>query len=524
MSDDTTPPNIVCFVMDQLRYDHLGYSGNAVIETPNIDSIAQTGAAFNRTYVANPLCQPSRASLFSGRMPRNHGVRTNGIPLNEDIPILPQVLQKNGYNTSAIGKIHFKNFMLPNGLDAAGVDPMEHPEAEELWLADEISSLPEPYYGFEKTQFIGGHADWVWGDYVHWLQTSKPEAYERLSRDHPNNRLREAPDAFHWTLPEEAHYNRWIANNSIEFLNSATEDDDPFFLYCSFPDPHHPFAAPEPWGSKYDPDSVSLPTRRENELDDLPPHFQDVYENDDALLSGVGYLADKGSAKRTDDEIRDEIATTYGMISFTDQEIGRVLRRIHELGIQDETLIIFLSDHGDMMGDHWMIRKGPFHFEGLVRVPMVWNWRGHIPGGAEINNIASLLDFVPTILDICDLDMPEGDTPPMRQTENELPALPGKSLLDIFSEDAVPRDHVVIENDEDYIGLRLRTYITDRYKLTVYPGKEYGELFDLDEDPDELHNRWDDEAYQDVKKELFGEFLDAYVRQEVPLPRRLSHA
>ncbi|WP_129113759.1 sulfatase/phosphatase domain-containing protein [Halegenticoccus tardaugens] len=172
-----------------------------------------------------------------------------------------------------------------------------------------------------------------------------------------------------------------------------------------------------------------------------------------------------------------------------------------------------------------MLRKGPFHFEGLLRVPMVWGWPGELPAGRRSDGPASAVDVAPTVLDLCDVPVPEGRVPPKRKAANEPPAWPGRSLRpQLTGEVDAVRDAVVVENDEDYLGLRVRTYVTDRYKLTVYPGEPYGELFDLREDPDELYNRWDDERYADVRRRLRPEFFERYVLSERGLPRRLCHA
>ncbi|WP_101295804.1 sulfatase family protein [Halegenticoccus soli] len=537
-------PNVICFVLDQLRYDHLGYAGNATVETPNIDALAERGVALSRAYVANPLCMPARASLFTGLMPRDHGVRTNGIPLDPSLPTLPGALRDAGYRTHAVGKLHLHTYDLPNGADvaesasanvteaesAAGaingssaeagvVAPEEFPEARSLWNVGRHRALPEPYYGLETADFTGGHVSWIFGQYRQWLERERPDAAARLREDHPGNDPRPAPQTFDWSLPEELHYNRWIADRSREFIG-LSGGDDPFFLWCSFPDPHHPFAAPEPWGSMYDPDRVDLPTRREGELDDLPPFYREAYADTDTQLSGF-----HGTSDLSDDELREQVAVTYGMISFVDREIGRVLTALDDAGLRGETLVVFTSDHGDMMGDHWMLRKGPFHFEGLLRVPMVWSWPGKLPAGRRSDGLVSAVDVAPTVLDLCDVPIPEGRVPPEREAAQEPPAWPGRSLRpQLAGEIDAVRDGAVVENDEDYLGLRVRTYVTDRYKLTVYPGEPYGELFDLRADPEELYNRWDDERYADVRGRLLSEFFEQYVLHERGLPRRLCHA
>lgn len=551
--DRASRPNVVVIMADQLRFDHLGCTGNPTVRTPNVDALAETGVRCSRAYVNNPLCMPSRATIFSGLIPRNHGVRTNGVPLPEDVRTVPEAFRAAGYRTHATGKLHHHNYSLPldhvvalieDGelsledfppafrerienaraeldpgelADISLPDPRAFPESSVMWKTDQISSLPEPYYGYETTDFVAAHGDGVYGQYRNWLEREHPDSFERLSRSHPDNESGLAPQSWRWSIPAEHHYNRWVADRARAFIRGT--GDNPFFLLCSFPDPHHPYAAPEPWASAYDPDEVSLPVRREGELEDLPPFYEAAYEGD-VELSGL-----LSAARMTDYELRETIAITYGMVSFVDQEVGRVLDTLDAEGLREDTLVLFLSDHGDMMGDHWMVRKGPFHFEGLLRIPMIWSWPGRLQAGSRTDGLVSTVDVAPTLYDFC--GVPDPNTSPYALPSNlhEPPAIQGTSLRPQLASDVeAVNEHVLVENDEDYLGLRVRTLVTDRYKLTVYPGEAYGELFDLEDDPDELHNRWDDPDYADVKRRLYRSFLEAYVRRDSGLPRRLSHA
>ena len=636
-------PNVLCFVCDQLRYDHLGCTGNDTVETPNIDELSSTGVAFDRAYANNPMCMPARATLLTGRNPHRHGVRSNGIPLSPDLPTVPGTLLEEGYRTHSAGKIHthlytlpapeqiahivtelsvhtnsaftralrdtvedvleelldrpddladgrereryhhafsqragsaltqaLESIHVPKWSDAAllfrdiaedvvaksparelstsewaefaselerrlstmfedvdattigdvRVDPTEFPEAREVWETGSASSLPEPYYGFETTDFTGGHVNEIYGEYKNWLQDNYPDAYDRLAFYHPENTRGDTFQVLReWSLPESLHYNRWISDRSIEFIDERSADE-PFFLWCSYPDPHNPYAAPEPWGSMYDPEEVALPTRRETELDELPPFYSNVYEGEFFQLQG---LYTDPAPEVQDDAIREIIATTYGMVSYLDHEIGRVVRALEERGLRENTIVVFMSDHGTMMGDHWMVRKGPFQFEGLLRVPMIWSWPGRFPAGRRVETICSHEDFLPTILDLCDVRSPHATyEPPYTEGPS---SWPGRSLASLLTDDPAETERsVVVENDEDYLGLRARTLITDRYKLTIYPGEEYGELFDLDNDPGELHNRWNDPEYAELKSGLYRELAEELVLREGAVPSRRSSA
>jgi arylsulfatase A-like enzyme len=638
----TDRPNVLCFICDQLRYDHLGCTGNDTIETPNIDALSDTGVTFDRMYSNNPMCMPARATLFTGQNPHRHGVRSNGIALPKDMPTLPELLLEDGYRTHSAGKLHLGLYTLPAPQQVAHIaaelsartdsefarilretlddilnelldcpddlsedresrsheafsgradsalahtlenihvpkwsdtpllfrsviedvvdewpvkelsesdwqefsagleqrlsamfaeidataysdlqfDPEEFPEAREVWESGRITNLPEPYYGFETTDFTGGHVNEIYGEYKNWLRDTHPDDYERLQFSHPDNvRGKTFQVLDEWSLPESAHYNHWISDRSIEFLDDQSVDDS-FFLWNSYPDPHNPYAAPEPWGSMYDPEDVSLPTRREDELDDLPPFYEDVYEGDFFQLQGL-YTDPQPEVNEA--EIREIIATTYGMVSYLDHEVGRVMDALEEQGLRENTIVIFLSDHGAMMGDHWMLRKGPFQFEGLLRVPMIWSWPDQFAEGKRVETVCSHEDFLPTMLDLCNVTSPHAAYEPSYREDPSSWA--GRSLVPLLTDRVNEMDRsVVVENDEDYLGQRIRTLITDQHKLTVYSDEDYGELFDLDADPEELHNRWNDTEYADVKNRLYRELVNELVLQEGAVPSRRNVA
>jgi arylsulfatase A-like enzyme len=188
-------------------------------------------------------------------------------------------------------------------------------------------------------------------------------------------------------------------------------------------------------------------------------------------------------------------------------------------------VVVFMSDHGDMMGDHWMLNKGPFHFDGLLRIPFVWSWPNRFGRGARTSALASQLDFAPTVLELSGVPIPEGMTPREPEAPQMMSAWPGRSLGPVLEgESERVRDAVLVEDDEDYLGLRLRTLVTETHQLTVYGGQEYGELFDLREDPKQLHNLWGSAAHRAVREELKARLLHELVESDSALPRRLCHA
>lgn len=499
----TKQPNVIIFCVDEMRADHMACAGNEVVKTPNLDRIASEGTLFSRGYCANPICMPARASMFTGMLPRDHGVRVNGQNLRRDLPTLPGMMADAGYRTHAAGKLHLTSWV-------PKVDPPQpdmYPECLQYWREEDIREFPTPYYGFQSVDFVGGHTSWAYGEYANWLRERGGDVTQVQSSEDTGD----DPVSFEMEIPEDLHYNRFIADSVIDLIDqSAGPDSDPFFAWCSFPDPHAPVGCPQPYCDMYDPEDVQLPVRREGEIDDLPPFYQDV-------LSGELKPNGVDNSGVTDAQWRDIIAGTYGMVSHIDTEIGRVLNALEKNGLEDETIIVFISDHGDMMGDHGLLWKSFYTFEGCVRLPLIVS-APHGLDGQVCDSLVSQIDLMPTVLDLCDVDMPgeewrEVETPYERGSVVPLRTYPGYSWEPLLDGDASGwRDGVVIENDDPTCGFQVRTLVTERYRLSIYPGTEHGELFDLESDPDELHNLWYDEDKRDLRSTLTAQLLDAYSR------------
>ena len=512
--------------MDQLRWDHLGCYGNAAIRTPNLDRLAGEAMVFDNAYVSNPLCMPARATLATGLTPRGHGVRTNGIPLDPRVGTVGEALRQAGYHTHAVGKLHLHTFGVAKLAETDRLDLAEWPESKKAWSEGAVTRLPCPYYGFESAVFVGGHADGVYGEYANWLAAEYPEMMPKLRGQ---EKLEDWTDkcgegAFKSALPDELHYNRYIADRTCEFLEHKARDGGPFFCWTSFPDPHHAYVAPRPYCDWYSPADMPPPTRRDGELDTLPPFYHTMHDvGAEQWRALSGRLA---PTRKTDDELRHIWAMTFAMVSCTDAAIGRVLDALDRLGLADNTVVCFLTDHGDMLGDHFMVNKGPFHFDALLRMPMIWRWPGRITPGTRTSGLAGQIDFVPTVLEICGARIDEGMCSITPEAPMQRDPLPGKSLVaQLEGRCQKVRDRLLIENDEDYLGTSLRTLVTDRYKLTVYSHQpDWGELFDRRNDPSELHNLWDDPDARPTRERLTVELLYAYLAEQSPLPRRISHA
>ncbi len=492
-------PNILCFVTDQHRADHLACYGNPQIRTPNIDRLASEGVLFSESYVANPVCMPNRASMFTGRYPKAHRVRENGNTLSPSEVVLPEVLRTNGYQTASIGKIHLAPFDME-----AEPEPHEVYETGRYWA--EGGTLPLPYYGLERVCLVDGHGPYVFGDYKRRLDAEHPGAYELLQARTGERSPTGARQSWKAAIPEELHYNTFIADQSIEFLRSR-DIDRPFFLWCSFPDPHHPFSPPRPYADWYDPNEIEFrPARRPGEIEGLPDFFGKAYRGEMMTGGTQGNLS-----AITDEHYREILALTYGMISMVDVNIGRVMSALEDEGLLENTVVVFFSDHGDLMGDHWIINKGPFPYRGLLRVPTVWRVPNGVRG-AVLDDMISTVDLCPTLLELAGVDVPEG--------------VQGRSYAKLLAgeDDGVSRDRVYIEYDESYISDRLRHIRTHDWALTLYAETGRGLLFDLRNDPRELVNRWDDPACESVKRDMLIELLSLTSQADDWLPKKKSHA
>ena len=194
-------------------------------------------------------------------------------------------------------------------------------------------------------------------------------------------------------------------------------------------------------------------------------------------------------------------------------------------GLEKNTVVIFLSDHGEALGDHGMWGKGPYHFDSVIRVPFLVSWPGKVPPHSLHEGVVSLLDFAPTIMDIANVPIPEGDIPAIPEASGASSAWPGRSLVPVLmGEDTATDSSALVEMDEDYLGFKMRTLITQCYRITVYSGQRYGELFDLQADPREERNLWDDPSHRSLREELKMQLLNKIVETDISLPRQLSRA
>lgn len=527
-------PNILVFVTDQQRTDQLGCLSRDGLQTPNLDRLAAEGTLFRRAYCNTPLCMPSRATLWSGQTPRGHGARTNGVNTRDDVLMLPQILKDHGYETFSVGKLHLQCWHLtpektPN-VQEAEYRPDLLPECETIWERGLLTEFPEPYYGVDHVAFLGGHGSYAFGEYYNWLKEKSPADAQAL-RSVKATWPKPGGTPYYHTLPKELYYTEWITQKTIECIDRR-DPTKPFFLWCSNPDPHYPFGPPAPYDSLYDPAQIQTPLAFDDDRASMPEIFRKDYYEAQGL-----YPPDGGPELLDLQHVQEMKARSNGMVSLVDESIGRILDHLRQCGLEEDTIVIFVSDHGDLMGDHNLHCKGPFHYEGLLNVPLIIQWKGHLQQGIQSDALVSLLDFVPTVLDLADIPYPLAGIAPWPgpffglkghetdQIYDKIPLLPGVSLKPILTGSAASvQDCVLVEDDDDIFNMFLRTLITERYKLITFVNRDYGVLFDRFNDPEERHNLWDDPAYADVKAEMVKKLLDKIVQTEPRLRRRYGIA
>lgn len=523
------PPNFVVFMTDQQRADHLGCYGNRTVRTPHIDGLAAEGVVFDRCYVASPVCMPNRAAMMTGRMPSAAGVRMNGVPLPLEARTFVDALRTAGYRTALIGKSHLQNMTAapPVWRDAgwrldyqATRDARDsrayEQESIERWR-DPTHRVSLPYYGFEHVELCLEHGDQVGGDYVRWL-AAQDVAIEEVAG--PDNALPVpglvAPQAWRTRVSESQYPSAFVGERTRAWIEAHARGparEQPFFLQCSFPDPHHPFTPPGRYWDLYAPEAVALPATCGAAAGEDPPLKRALHAE---LEQGKRTTHSSRVIAVTAEEARQAIALNYGSISMIDDMIGGVIECLRRTGLLSRTVLIFLSDHGDFMGDHGLLFKGPLHYQSLIRMPFVWR-DPDLPHGVRRAQLASAIDLAPTVLARAGIAPYYG--------------VQGLSLLDAMRDAATPTRAELLVEEAYHRSLPgfsappvVRTLVTERWRLSVHAHAEWAELYDRDADPTELLNLWRDAAHLGVRADLLWRMVQSMQRlgDHCPLPVRMA--
>ncbi|WP_168123710.1 sulfatase-like hydrolase/transferase [Paenibacillus sp. HB172176] len=466
-------PNILLIMTDQQRFDSLGCYGGEFVNTPELDRLAREGIVFDNGYVNATICTPSRACLMTGKALPGHGVYKLHDNLPEDQVLFPKRLKEKGYKTALFGKLHVSGRVTE-------ADRRHPNDGFDIYEACNDPTL---------------HLDSPLNAYARWVEEHHPQFWERLKRE--NKRLKH--------FPKKAHNTYWAAERTIDFLQTH-DGEQPFFAMMSVFDPHDPY-------DDYPPEAMeTIHAERLDSAESAGPQLDG--EPEGLLRERQKFLKRYGSAK-----LEEDLRGYYASIGFLDEQAGRVLRKLEERGLMDNTLVIFTSDHGDMMGDKQLYTKGAYFYEACAKIPLLMRLPGELPEGERSSQLVQLHDLAGTILSAAGFTRKElaGVMP---DTQN---------LLEIVRGNSVGRGYAVTQyrnsgysHEGKYWSPSLNaTMLRDsRYKLNMYhdqPGgemKQEGELYDMLRDPREERNLWNDPQFADVKLRLTLRYVDWTVRQE----------
>jgi arylsulfatase A-like enzyme len=499
---------ILFVTTDQQRYDTLGCNGGTVARTPVVDRLASQGIRYERAVPQSVVCMPSRSTMLTGQHPRSHGVWMNGVPLPVDAPSAAAVLHRSGYRTALVGKPHFEPFLDPFGRFTENVlARLDRPTVESPWF----DGTTGPHRGFDHLEFAT-HSAAGQLHYSRWIQREHPEAvagfYATLDSDLEVNAegggATGAPQVKDNPVAREWYHTDWVADRTIAWLDSLDADDD-WFCWMSFPDPHHPWDPPASELGRVDWREVPLPAgyptdraERERLLDAKPRHWRLWY--DGTLVSNYEAPANWVPATLTADQVREVNARNAVECELIDEALGRVLAAIAARRWDDDVDVIFTTDHGELQGDFGLLFKGPYHVDGLMRLPLIW--RPAPSAGVEpatVTTPVGLVDLAPTWCAIAGL-----------------PAQPWMEGRQLPVDDSDARDRgfgrvtTVWDSVRFGVAMHLATITQDALVCTtaragtVHDGTE-GELYDLAEDPLQQVNLWDDPARRAVRDDLLAE-------------------
>ena len=474
-------PNILWICTDQQRGDTIGALGNSAIRTPNLDRLCAEGVAFTRAYCQSSICTPSRSSFLSGLYPSTVHGNINGnahFNLPENARLVTARLRDAGYDCGLSGKLHIASAW----------------EGEEERVDDGYRRF---WYSLSGTQnHNNANQYWTWlesigrVDDVMDTRNYKPDLRSGVK--------------YHKDIPPELHQTAWCCDRAIEFMNEPRKG--PWLMSVNIFDPHPAYDAPESLAADIDSEALPKPPFRESDLEIQERLNTHVFQTNPGV-------PDENQQKRT--------ANYYAMIELIDHNVGRLLDELGRTGQRDNTIVIFMSDHGQLLGDHGLENKGCRFYEGLTRIPLIFSWPARFKANLQANGLVELTDLAPTLCDIVGID------PGWTHGRSLLPILTGQS------DPACHRDYARCEF-YDVLNMNWNTdrpapppsyatmHRTEQHKLVVYHGNPYGELYDLDNDPDEHENLWEEAHAQSLKNDLIKASFDASISIHDPGSTRIG--
>lgn len=485
--------NVLFIMCDQLRYDHLSCFGHPRLHTPNLDGLARRGVIFDRAYVNSPVCGPSRMSYYTGRYVHSHGSSWNFVPLKVGEMTIGDHLRPLGVRSVLVGKTHMRADLAgmarlgidPNSpvgirISECGFDPFERDDGIHPYSGHD----PDPRYNEYLRQhgFVG---DNPWETWANSVVDVSGRIRSGWFLKYSNRAAR---------IPEQHSETAYMTRRAIDFISDAGEQ--PWFLHLSYIKPHWPYVAPEPYASMYKPQNALTVVRSEEERRDPHPLY-------------AAMMNHRVSRTFSGDEVRAAVMPGYmGLIKQIDDQVGVLLRFLEERGLMDTTMIVFTSDHGDYLGDHWLGEKDLFH-EPVIRAPLIIydpDSRADATRGTRCDALVEAIDLAPTFLDVYG-----GEPVPH--------IMDGMSLRPLLFGER-PRDwrrHVICEYDYSFQEARIElgTRPRDAWLRMIFDGRwkyilveNYRPmLFDLMTDPNEFVDLGARPEYEQVRRLLHEELF-----------------
>ena len=511
---------ILLITTDQQRHDALGCNGGRIARTPVVDRLATTGINYRRAHNQNVVCMPARSTMITGQYVRTHGVFANGVALPVDAPSVAAYLHAHaGYRTALLGKAHFEPAFDPKG----------------KWFENRMArdGSTGPFRGFEHLE-LAMHGAMGWWHYSLWMQQQHPDELNGFAPllSAQGGGDTGAPEVAYNPIPREHYHTDWVADRTIAYLDSLGDDED-WFVWMSFPDPHHPWDPPASEARRINWRDLDLPPghpgsedRIRSILGQKPRHWLDWYEG--RHRNPEGGPTNFQPARLEHDQLREIDHMIQTENELIDEAVGRVMRFLADAGVDEHTDVFFTSDHGELQGDFGLLFKGPYHVESLMRIPLVWR---PAPSAniapAVIDEPVGHVDLAPTFCAIA------GTPPPSAMQGAPLPVAKGSG-----------RERVITTFDSQFaaIGMHLRTIYRDGMICTVYErsttdrggrfpfyssvwlrgsrmpryeGTE-GELYDLGSDPRQWENLWDDPSRRALRDDLIADLRAHLPAERVP--------
>lgn len=462
-------PNVLWVCTDQQRGDTIHALGNPYINTPNLDKFVAESVAFTNAYCQTGICCPSRGSFMTGRYPRETNLKSNSEYIRPTEKIVSRWLADFGYDCGLAGKLH--------------LSPCDH--------------------DFTETRIDDGYRQFWWSHDLanHW--EGKNMWHQWLAKN--GQRWPEKPKGVGdtWGVPIDPKWTQtaYCADMAIEFMKEKRDPGKPWMMSVHIYQPHSPYFPTEEYLKRYDPAKMPAPAYKEGELANKPSYQATDHQG---AYGGHG----KSFVNTSDKDHRFTTAAYYAMIEQVDTDFGRMMKTLEELGIADNTLVIFHSDHGSMLGDHGIYEKGPYFYDSLMRVPLIMRFPGKYKGGQKISSLVELTDLAPTVLETCGLTVPAG-----MQGRSLMPVLTGQTT-DHRQSAYMEYYNAVAHYNPTPMSTGVRT---DAAKVTYWQTLGTGELYDLKNDPGEFNNLWGTAGAKDLQMQMLQLLSARMIQSTDPL-------